>query len=136
MFATAASYNLEDPVQNRRNLVVWQKSHRLAVELFAVSATFGRPPYFTLRNQMLRAGISDPANLAEGAGRTGDREFRRFVRIALGSASELEYHLLLARDLGLIPVATHDRLSTAAAEIKRMLTGLAASLSNGPEADS
>jgi four helix bundle protein len=123
-------------VQDFRNLVVWQKAHRLALEVFAVSATFAGPPYFTLRNQMLRAAISVPANLAEGAGRTGDREFRRFVRIALGSASELEYHLLLARDLGLIPEAKHERLSTAAAEVKRMLSGLAATLSTKPDTDS
>ena len=123
-------------MQDFRNLVVWQKAHRLAVELFAVSATFAKPPYFTLRNQLLRAAMSVPSNLAEGAGRSGDRDFRRFVRIALGSASELEYHLLLARDLGLVPGATHDRLSKATAEVKRMLSGLAASLSHEPEADS
>ena len=82
-----------------------------------------------------QAAISVPANLAEGAGRTGDREFRRFVRIALGSASELEYHLLLARDLGLIPKAKHAGLSAAVSEVKRMLTGLAATLSNKPHAD-
>ena len=97
-------------MQDFRNLVVWQKAQ-------------------------LRAAMSVPSNLAEGADRTGDRDFRRFVRIALGSASELEYHLLLARDLGLVPGATHDRLSTATAEVKRMLSGLAASLSHEPEAD-
>lgn len=120
-------------MQDFRNLVVWQKAHTLTLEVFAVSASFARPPYYSLQNQMVRAAISVPSNLAEGAGRTGDREFRRFVRIALGSASELEYHLVLARDLGLIPAATHDRLSEGTAEIKRMLTGLIARLSKKPE---
>ena len=122
-------------MQDFRKLVVWQKAHSLTLEVFAVSATFSRPPYFALHSQTLRAAISVPANLAEGAGRTGDRDFRRFVRIALGSASELEYHLLLARDLGLIPKAKHAGLSSAVTEVKRMLAGLAATLSNTPHAD-
>jgi four helix bundle protein len=110
------------------------KSARLdAGSVCDISAALGRPPYFTPQNQTLKAAISVPANLAEGAGRTGDREFRRFVRIALGSASELEYHLLLSRDLGLISWATHDRLSSAAAEVKRMLSGLAATFSKEPD---
>lgn len=122
-------------MQDFRKLVVWQKAHSLALEVIAVSATFARPPYFQLQSRTVRAAMSVPANLAEGAGRTGDREFRRFVRIALGSASELEYHLLLARDLGLIPVPAHGRLSDAVAEIKRMLSGLATALSKEPEAE-
>ena len=122
-------------MQDFRNLSVWRKAHSLTLDVFAVCATFSRPPYFTLQNQTLRAAISVPANLAEGAGRTGDPEFRRFVRIALGSASELEYHLLLARDLGLIPKAKHRTLSAVVSEVKRMLTGLAATLSNKPHAD-
>ena len=120
-------------MQDFKKLKVWQKSHALTLEVFAISAAFSRPPYFALHNQIVRAAVSVPANLAEGAGRTGDREFRRFVRIALGSASELEYHLLLARDLGLIPVHPHARLSAAVVEVKRMLSGLAASLNKEPE---
>ena len=123
-------------MQDFRKLIVWQKAHALALDVFAISSACAKPPYFALQNQMLKAAVSVPANLAEGAGRTGDREFRRFVRIALGSASELEYHLLLARDLGLIPGATHDRVSAAAAEVKRMLSGLVARLSTERNADS
>ena len=119
-------------MQDFRKLSVWQKAHRLTLDVFAVSATLARPPYYSLQSQMIRAAISVPANLAEGAGRTGDVEFRRFARIALGSASELEYHLLLARDLGLIPAATHDRLWRSTVEVKRMLAGLIAKLSRRP----
>ncbi len=117
-------------MQDFRNLSVWQKAHTVTLEVFAISAAFARPPYYSLQNQMIRAAMSVPANLAEGAGRTGDPEFRRFARIALGSASELEYHLLLARDLGLLPAATHDRVSEGVVEIKRMLAGLIAKLSD------
>jgi len=108
---------------------VWQKAHRLALNTYAASATFQRPGYFNLRDQLTRAATSVPANLAEGCGRTGDRDPRRFVRMALGSASELEYHLLLARDLGVLPVQAYDQLTAAVVEVKGMLTGFAAHLS-------
>jgi four helix bundle protein len=83
-------------MQDFRNLKVWQKAHKLTLETYAVSATnIKGPTHFALRDQLTRAAISVPANLAEGCGRAGDRELRRFVRVALGSASELEYHLFL-----------------------------------------
>jgi len=118
----------EDAVQDFRNLLVWRKAHRLTLDVYAV---FSKPkpwPQQVVRYQLLRSAASIPANLAEGCGRTGDPEFRRFVRIALGSAAETEYHLLLARDLGLLPEPTYETLAESAVEIKRMLTGLAASL--------
>jgi four helix bundle protein len=65
-----------------------------------------------------------PANIAEGCGRGGDREFGRFLQIAMGSASELEYHLLLARDLGFLPAGEHDELTRDVTEVKRMLSSL------------
>jgi four helix bundle protein len=97
--------------------------------VYALSARLNQPRDVALRNQLIRAAISVPANLAEGCCRTGDRDFRRFVRVALGSAGELEYHLLLARDLGLLPRPEYAQLAEAAVEVKRMLSGLAASLS-------
>ena len=115
-------------MQDFRNLRAWQKAHRLTLDTIALSATLSHPKWFALRDQLTRAAISVPANLAEGCGRTGDREFRRFVRVSLGSASELEYHLLLARDLGLVAPAAYGQLAAAAVEVKRMLSGLAARL--------
>ena len=116
-------------MQDFRKLRVWQKAHRLTLETYAVSATIKHPQHFSLKDQLTRAAISVPANLAEGCGRTGDREMRRFVRLALGSASELEYHLLLAHDLGLVPGPAYGRLAAATVEVKRMLSGLATRLS-------
>jgi four helix bundle protein len=83
---------------------------------------------FNLRNQMIRAAISVPSNIAEGCGRSGDRELRRFCRMALGSGSELEYHLLLARDLGLLTGPVYEPLAAQVVEVKRMLAGLIRSL--------
>lgn len=74
---------------------------------------------------MRRAAVSVPANVAEGAGRGGAREFGRFLDVAFGSASELEYYLLLAYDLKLLPKSEYDAVSAELAEIKRMLTGFA-----------
>ena len=67
-------------MQDFRNLWVWQKSHKLTLQTYAVSSTIKQPAYYTLRDQLTRAAISIPANLAEGCGRTGDRDLRRFVR--------------------------------------------------------
>jgi four helix bundle protein len=82
---------------------------------------------------MVRAAVSVPSNIAEGCGRSGDRELRRFCRIALGSGSELEYHLLLARDLGLLPKSAYEPLATQVVEVKRMLSGLIRSLETDAE---
>jgi len=79
---------------------------------------------YGLTGQMRRAAASIPANIVEGCGRDGVAELARFLRIAMGSASELEYHLLLARDLIFLDEASHDRLAAMLIEVKRMLAGL------------
>jgi four helix bundle protein len=107
---------------------VWQKAHRLTLEVYSLSATLAAAKHFAVSDQLIRSAMSVPANLAEGCGRKGDRELRRFVRVSLGSASELEYHLLLVRDLGLLAEERYDQLAGAAMEVKRMLSGLASRL--------
>jgi len=77
---------------------------------------------FGLTSQIRRAGASIPTNLAESCGRWGDGEMGRFIQIAMGSASELDYLLLLARDLGYVESTTHKNLRDELAEIRRMLT--------------
>lgn len=107
---------------------MWHKAHALTLEVYRVSNAFPREEMFGLSSQMRRASSSIPANIAEGCGRGGDGEFGRFLQIAMGSASELEYHLLLARDLGYFDGETHTSLETRVIEIKRMFTGLIRSL--------
>ena len=75
-----------------------------------------------LTEQMRRACASIPTNIAEGCGREGDRELKHFLSIARGSASELEYHLQLARDLNYLPPSDHERLTNEVTELRRMLT--------------
>jgi four helix bundle protein len=107
-----------------RELKVWQKAHELTLSIYRVTAGFPPEERYALTNQLRRAGASIAANLAEGCGRSGDGEFARFCLIALGSASELEYPLLLARDFRLIPLETYEELAPRTTEVKRMLTAL------------
>ena len=105
-----------------RQLKVWQKAHQLTLAIYQVTASFPREEIYGLTAQMRRAAASIPANLAEGCGRNSDAELARFSSIAAGSASELEYHLLLARDLNLIQLNDYPLLAEQIVEIKRMLT--------------
>jgi four helix bundle protein len=114
-----------------RTLEAWQKSHQFVLALY--SATAGYPPdeRFGLTSQTRRAGASIAANLAEGAGRESDRDFSRFVTMAIGSSNEVEYQLLLARDLGYMSPAAFDALTNEVGGIRSMLNRLRQSLSKG-----
>ncbi len=112
-----------------RRLDVWKKAHELTLGIYRLTLSFPSSEKFGLVSQLQRAAASIGANLAEGCGRETDADYRRFVQIASGSACEVEYHLLLAHDLGLIDADTHTRLNESANEVKRMLTGLARFLS-------
>ena len=105
-------------------LKVWQKAHELTLSVYRVTAAFPREERYGLTSQLRRASASIAANLAEGCGRSGDAEFARFCSMAMGSASELEYHLLLAKDLKLIKPPDYDELAPRTTELKRMLTAL------------
>lgn len=105
-----------------RELKVWEKGHILTLAAYKATAGFPREEIYGLTSQIRRSSASIPANIAEGCGRSGDAELSRFLRIAAGSASELEYHLLLSKDLGMLKDSDHERLTVEATEVKRMLT--------------
>ena len=107
-----------------RELKVWEKGHQLALAVYKATEKFPKDELYGLTGQIRRSCVSIPANIAEGCGRNGDAELARFLQISMGSASELEYHLLLSRDLGLLDITLHDQLTQATTEIKRMLTSL------------
>jgi len=111
-------------VKDFRQLQVWQKAHQLTLAVYRVTASFPRAELYGLTTQLRRSSASIAANLAEGCGRNGDAELARFCSIAMGSASELDYHLLLASDLKLINSTDYTDLLQQASEVKRMLTGL------------
>jgi four helix bundle protein len=106
-----------------RRLKAWARAHRVTLEAYQVTRAFPKEELYGLTSQIRRAAGSVGANIAEGCGR-GERDFARFLRIALASASELEYHILLAADLDLIKRPVHDRLNGSVIEVKRMLAGL------------
>lgn len=99
-----------------RQLKVWGKAHALTLGVYRATAAFPREELFGITSQMRRSGASIAANLAEGCGRTGDGDFHRFLNTAAGSAVELEYFLLLARDLKLISAGTYELLQGEVAE--------------------
>lgn len=107
-----------------KSLLVWQKAHTMTLAVYRDTKSFPRDEQYGLTAQLRRASASVAANLAEGCGRRGAAEFGRFVQIALGSASEVEYHLTLALDLGYLATDRHATLDHAVVEVKRMLTGL------------
>lgn len=101
-------------------LRVWQAAHALTLAIYQATANFPGPEMYGLTSQLRRAAASIGSNIAEGSAR-GDTEFHQFLRISLGSAAEVEYQLLLARDLGYLDAPTHRALSNDIGSLKRML---------------
>ena len=108
-------------MQDLRNLRVWERSHALALAAYRATADFPVEERFGLTSQIRRSCASIPANIAEGCGKSNDADFARFVGIAMGSASEFEYHILLAYDLGFLEEGTHKSLQGQVVEVKQML---------------
>jgi four helix bundle protein len=108
-------------MQDFRNLKVWQKAHALTLEVYRGTRNFPTDESFGLTAQLRRSCASVPANLAEGCARASDVDFARFVNNAAGSASETDYHLLLARDLSYLPESAYIPLLERVSEVKRML---------------
>jgi four helix bundle protein len=107
-----------------RNLHVWDRTHRLTLNIYALTARFPREELYGLTSQIRRCGVSIGANIAEGCGKTGNGEFQRYLQIACGSASELEYELLLARDLGYLTDPDYQTVSGELSQIRKMLSSL------------
>ena len=107
-----------------RNFKVWEKAHALTLTVYKVSGRFPRQELFGLTSQMRRCSASIGANIAEGCGKCGNNEFQRYLQIASGSASELDYHFLLARDLGFIAEMDYRRLAGELLHLRKMLTSL------------
>jgi four helix bundle protein len=107
-----------------RSLRVWEKSHKLTLDIYRVTSSFPREETYGLTSQMRRSSASIGANIAEGCGKRGNNEFHRFLQIASGSASELDYHLLLARDLGFLPDNDFREFGDDLLELRKMLTSL------------
>ena len=111
-------------MQDFHKLKVWEKAHTLSLSIYKTSSTFPKAEIYGLTSQIRRAAISIPTNIAEGCGRGTDTDMARFLQISMGSASEVEYLLLLSRDLGLLTNEDHEKNNSEVTEVKRMLYGL------------
>ena len=111
-------------MQDFRKLAVWRRAHELTLAIYSTTARFPREETYGLTSQLRRAASSVPANISEGCGRGSSADLARFLQIALGSASEVEYHLLLARDLGYLDSDEYAAHQVEVAGTKRMLTSL------------
>jgi four helix bundle protein len=111
-------------VQDFRQLKIWRKSHDLTLAVYRATQVFPAAETYGLTSQMRRAAAAIPTNVAEGTGRGSDPDFARFLHIAMGSASELQYLLLLARELSYIGGDVHASLEDMTVEVKRMLASL------------
>lgn len=113
-----------------RELKVWTKAHQVALEVYRQSRAFPADERFGLTAHLRKSATSVPSNIAEGCGRDTEKELARFLSIAAGSATELEYQLLLAHDLEYLPRDAYAPLNEQVAEVKRMLYRFMQSLSS------
>ena len=111
-------------MQDFKQLAVWKKGHQLTLAIYKATEAFPKDELYGLTSQTCRAAASIPTNIAEGCGRSGKAELARFLSISMGSASELEYHLLLGRDLGFLRDLDYGRPRSQVTEIKKMLASL------------
>lgn len=107
-----------------RRLQVWERAHSLTLIVYRATAKFPREELYGLSSQMRRCSASIPSNIAEGCGRRGNAEFHRFLQIAMGSSSELDYQVLLARDLHYLLESDHQKIFSTLQEVQRMLRSL------------
>ena len=107
-----------------KKLVVWQKAHALSLRAHRAATAMKGSDYAALRSQIIRSAMSIPTNIVEGGEQKTEGAFARFLRIALASSSELDYHLRTAMDIGVLPVEDHDALNAQVVEVRMMLHGL------------
>lgn len=111
-------------MQNYKELKVWEKAHQVTLNVYKISKSFPKDEIYGLTSQLRRASASIPANIAEGCGKNSQLDLANFLNIALGSANETEYFLILSTDLGYLTNEDFERLSDHINEVKAMLISL------------
>ncbi|WP_323805944.1 four helix bundle protein [Bacteroides sp.] len=117
-------------IKTHKDLLVWKKSIDLVEQIYKFTKQFPKEELYGITNQMRRCTVSIPANIAEGSGRKNKAEFIQFLHIALGSASELETHLIISQRLGFLSSNSYDEIMNALNEIIKMICGLINSLNS------
>ena len=113
-----------------KKLQIWQRSHQLVLDTYKATNSFPRSEQFGLTRQIRRCAVSIPSNIAEGCGKESNSEFARYLRIAMGSASELEYQVILSNDLEYIPSGTFKSLDDEVTQLKKMLVAYTKKVAN------
>lgn len=111
-------------MQNYKDLKVWEKAHDFTLKIYDVTKNFPKEEVYSLTNQLRRAASSIPANIAEGCGKNSQLDFANFLNIALGSANEAEYYIILSKDLKYLSVDAHEEMFKIINEVKAMLIAL------------
>jgi four helix bundle protein len=115
-------------MQDYRKLEVWRKAHQLTLFVYKVTQSFTANEQYNLTSQMRRAAYSIPMNIAEGCGKASKPDFARYLDISMGSASELDYQLLLAHDLNYLEEQIHEKMHAQLSVIRKMLSNLSKSV--------
>ena len=118
-------------MQDFRNLKVWQRAHELTLGVYRATESFPRSEQFGLTSQLRRSAASIPLLIAEGCGRGSDQDFARFLQMAMGSAAEAEYQLLLSRELNYLDAEKYVELARCVTEVKKMLAAFLSRLRKG-----
>lgn len=117
-------------MQDFRKIKVWNEAHQLTLKIYEISANFPKSEMFNLTSQLRRACTSIPNNIAEGCGRNSDKDFLRFLHIALGSTNETLYLLILSKDLKLITEESFVELEDQVEKVKAMLLAFIKTINN------
>lgn len=117
-------------MQDFRNIKVWNEAHQLTLKVYEVTSEFPNSELYNLTSQLRRACVSIPNNIAEGCGRNSNKDFLRFLHIALGSANEVLYLLILSKDLKLITEETFKEFEDKVEKVKAMLLAFIKTINN------
>ncbi|MGI9552154.1 MAG: four helix bundle protein [Aurantibacter sp.] len=107
-----------------RKYKVWELGHQVTLDMYKLTKSFPKDEIYGITSQMRRAAYSIPSNIAEGCGRESDAEFKRFLIISQGSASELEYFTILAKDLGYLEESVYAKINDSVNKVRRSLNSL------------
>jgi len=124
------NFDGERKMKSHKDLHVWQKSINLVTDIYDITKEFPKEELFGLTNQLRRAAVSIPSNIAEGSARNHNKEFIQFLYIAQGSCAEIETQLTISQNLNFISESTLKQLNEKLTEIRNMLIGLIKSLIN------
>lgn len=116
--------------EDTSNLITWQKSHELVIEVYKRTKTFPKEELFCLTSQLRRAATSVPSNIVEGKARGSQKDYLRFLLIARGSLEEVKYQLLLAKDLKYINIEDYGDIYKLADRVGKLLNGLIKNVGN------